>query len=115
MLYTIEFILLVGCILIFSAGIVWAFGCKDYSKNPLHRLYCLLSAAYLRVSDFLVKGWDALREGKNKLGSRIFGSRSVPFAADRKNWKAEQYAAGSISPSVSGFLKSGKYNMKVLK
>lgn len=115
MLYVIEFLLLVGCVLVFSAGIVWALGSKDYSKNPFHRLYCLLSIVYLRMSKFLVRGCDTLRNVKNELGSKIFGSRSIPSAVNRRNWKAEQYATGSISSGTSGFLKSSQYNRKVLK
>lgn len=115
MLYVIDFVLLIGCILIFSAGIVWAFRSEDYSKNPLHRLYCLLSMMYLRMSDFLMKGYDALRDGKEQLCSRMFGSGSVPLTTGGKTWSDESYMAGGGTAKTSGVMKNSRYNMKVLK
>ena len=108
MLYVIDIVLLIGCILVLSAGIVWAFRSDDYSKHPLHRLYCLLSMMYLRMSDFLMKGYDALRDGKEQLCSRIFGSRSVPLTTGGKTWSSEPYMADSGTAKPSGFMKNSR-------
>ena len=93
MLYVIDIVLLIGCILVLSAGIVWAFRSDDYSKHPLHRLYNLLSGAYLRMCELLVNGYDALRDGKNELCEKLFGSCKVfwkPAAETGKRSSAPQ-------------------------
>lgn len=115
MLYVMDAILLIGCILVFSAGIVWALGSKDYSKNPLHRLYCLLSMAYLKVSEFLVAGVDAFRSGKEERSGKIFGNHGISFTDGGRSREAQRYTAKDVFTKGSGFLKSGQYNLKILK
>ncbi len=115
MLYVIDTVLLIGCILVLSAGIVWAFRSDDYSKHPLHRLYNLLSGAYLRMCELLVNGCDALQDGKNQLCEKLFGSCKVSLETGGGDWKTEQRTAEKVSSRTSGFMQGGKYNMKVLK
>lgn len=115
MSYVIEIALLVVCILILSAGIVWAIRSKDYSKNPLHRLYNLLSAAYLRISEFVVSGWDALCDGKNALGEKIFGNLKISVNADGRERDMRHDTSEKVSSQASGFRKSGRYNLRVLR
>lgn len=115
MLYVIDIVLLIGCILVLSAGIVWAFRSDDYSKHPLHRLYNLLSCAYLRMCELLVNSYDALRDGKNELCEKLFGSCKVSLETGGGNRKAEQRIAEKISSRTSGFMKNSKYKMKILK
>ena len=106
MLYVIDIVLLIGCILVLSAGIVWAFRSDDYSKHPLHRL---------RMCELLVNGYDALRDGKNELCEKLFGSCKVSLETGGGNRKAEQRTAEKISSRTSGFMKNSKYKMKILK
>lgn len=115
MLYVIDFIVLIGCILVLSAGIVWAFRSSDYNKNPLHRCYQLLSGLYLRISDFQAAGCDALKNGKDELCERVFGSRKMfpaaegtVFASGIKMSKAEEGQKIYVN-------RSRQYKRKILK
>lgn len=115
MLYVIDFILLVGCILVLSAGIVWAFRSGDYSKNPLHRLYQLLSAAYLRISDFTVAGWDALRNGKEEICERLFGNLGIFSASEGGIFEVSGRVLKEDCRGQSRIVRSRQYRRKILK
>lgn len=115
MLYVMDYVLLVGCILVFSAGIVWALRSDDYSRNPLHRMYRLLSSGYLRLSEVVVNGFDALKERKDEFFEQAFGSRRVSFAAGGtgvgKEWKDGRKGWNS-SPAGNG---NREFKRKILK
>lgn len=115
MLYIVDFIILVGSILILSAGIVWAFRSSDYNKNPLHRLYRLLSSGYLKMSEFVMSGWDALKEKKDELCEKIFGSSRVSFAAGSSRSDRAWKNAGKAWSSSPAGVRNREFKRKILK
>lgn len=115
MLYVIDFIVIVGCILVLSAGIVWALRSSDYSKNPLHRFYRLLSCTYLKISSFQAAGCDGLKNGKEELCERLFGSRRVFMAADGTVPDSEIMMSKRQVHQQTGMARIRQYRRKILK
>lgn len=115
MLYVIDFIVLIGCILVLSAGIVWAFRSSDYNKNPLHRCYQFLSGLYLRISGFQAAGCDALKNGKDELCERAFGSRKMFSAVTGTAFVSGIQPSKTEESQKIYVTRSRQYKRKILK